>query len=46
MRVRAEAVLGEGLEAQGFRTESAESVAGGQQGAGQVLAELQAGTRD
>lgn len=38
-------MLGEGSEAQGLKTESVESVAGGQQGAGQALAELQAGSR-
>lgn len=39
-------MLGEGSEAHGLRTGSVESVAGGQQGAGQAVAELQAGTRD
>lgn len=40
VRVRAEVVLGEGSEAQGLRTESVEGEAGGQQGAGQAVAEL------
>lgn len=42
MRVRAEVVFGEGSEAQGLKAERAESVSGGQQGAGLALAELQA----
>lgn len=40
VRVRAGLVLGEGSEARGLETESVESVAGGQQGSGQALAEL------
>lgn len=40
--MRAEAVLGERSETQGLEIESVEGVAGGQQGAGQALAELSA----
>lgn len=40
--MRAEAVLGERSDTQGLEIESVEGVAGGQQGAGQALAELSA----